>query len=208
MTNTSRRTELLHPLFQKNMYNILNSIKQKLPPGYVCKVISGHRTPEEQFELFKKGRRYVNGNWVKDSSNGRVVTNINGISTMSNHNYLPCLSIDIGIFDNKGKYVQSDSLYRHVVHGANAINADWGGNWRSFKDKPHIELSSRQIFRNSKKRETAVQWQLLLRKDGTYNGAIDGYFGNISKDALNRSVGSRVQNVASWTKLVNKVGFV
>lgn len=38
-----------------------------------CTVISGHRSPEEQFELFKKGRQEIDGVWKKV---GATVTNL------------------------------------------------------------------------------------------------------------------------------------
>lgn len=205
MSATNRDVQLIHPIFQKNMYNILNAIKKKLPENYTCKMVSGHRTQAEQFDLYKQGRVFRRGSWVVSDAR-KVVTNINGITLLSNHNYLPCISMDIGIFDNTGKYLGDSSLYKYVKEGAKAIGSDWGGDWINFKDRPHIELSEKQLFKGSKIREMDYQWQLLLSKDGTYTGALDGFFGSKSLDALKKSVGIRERNVESWKKLVAKVG--
>lgn len=55
-------------------------------------VLYGYRTPNEQFELYKKGRTFQNGKWVKT---GTTVTNLDGKTKLSNHNYSPSTAIDI-----------------------------------------------------------------------------------------------------------------
>jgi peptidoglycan L-alanyl-D-glutamate endopeptidase CwlK len=206
MGATNRDIQLVHPLFQKNMDKIIEAITKKLPTGFTCKMVSGHRTPAEQFDLYKQGRSFKNGNWVKDSSKGGIVTNINGITKLSNHNYLPCVSIDMGVFDANGKYLSDAKHYKHVKEGAKLLQADWGGDWATFKDTPHIELSKANCFKNNIIREVDYQWQLLLAKDGTYKGALDGFFGTKCFEALQKSTGFNVRNIESWKKLVKKVG--
>lgn len=206
MPSTNRDLELIHPVFQKNISKIIGAIQKKLPTGFTCKMVSGHRTQAEQFDLFKQGRSFKNGSWVKDSSKGGIVTNINGITKLSNHNYLPCVSMDFGIFDDKGNYLSDSPLYKHIKEGAKIIGADWGGDWISIKDTPHIELNKNQYFKNNVVREIDFQWQILLAKDGTYKSAMDGFFGTKGFEALKKSTGLTVRNVESWKKLIKKVG--
>ena len=48
-------------------------------------VLSGHRTPAEQLELYKKGR----------TEPGKRVTNIDGYNIKSMHNFSPSLAVDV-----------------------------------------------------------------------------------------------------------------
>lgn len=105
----SRDPLFLHPFIQKHLPAILNVIQQKLPADITCKVISTYRTPVEQFELYKQGRtfRASTSTWVKT---GTTVTNIDGFSKLSNHNYLPCHALDIGLFQ-----VQNILVIRYTI---------------------------------------------------------------------------------------------
>ena len=55
-------------------------------------VIFGHRTPEKQFELYKKGRELIDGHWTQVDS---VVTTKDGYNLLSYHNHYPSLAIDV-----------------------------------------------------------------------------------------------------------------
>lgn len=202
--SNNRDIELLHPLFQNNLDEILRAIQKKLPKDYTCKMISGHRSPSEQFDLYKKGRRFRNGSW-RVSNRSQVVTNINGITKLSKHNYLPCISIDIGIFDENGKYMTQAQYYKHVKEGAKLIDASWGGDWRRFVDMPHIQLSRKHYYKGSIIRTIAIEWQKLLKEDGTYSAALDGYFGRMSRAALRESVGSDRRDIKAWKTLIKRL---
>jgi peptidoglycan L-alanyl-D-glutamate endopeptidase CwlK len=137
---------------------------------------------------------------------GSTVTNLDGFNKLSNHNYLPCLSIDIGIFDKNGKYLENSSEYKKVKFGALKIGADWGGDWTSFVDQPHIELKLSQLYKKNKILDVNLQWQLYLQKAGAYTGALDGAFGTKSKIALNAITGTDLQTMEAWKFLVKKYG--
>ncbi len=49
-----------------------------------CSIVYGHRTPEEQKELYAQGRTKA----------GSIVTHKDGINNLSKHNYNPSLAID------------------------------------------------------------------------------------------------------------------
>ena len=71
----------------------LQRVMNRAIKKYDFTVIYGHRSPSEQFELFKKGRELQSdGTWKKV---GSVVTNIDGKSKKSKHNYLPSLAVDV-----------------------------------------------------------------------------------------------------------------
>jgi peptidoglycan LD-endopeptidase CwlK len=205
MANYSRDVELTHPIFYKNKDAILNAINSKLLNGNTAKIISTHRTQADQFELYKKGRTFKNGSWVKT---GSTVTNIDGFKKLSMHNYLPCLSIDIGIFDKNGAYLDNSTEYKKVKHGALKIGADWGGDWSSFVDQPHIELNNALLFKSNKILDVNVQWQKYLKVAGAYSKEIDGAFGTHSQNALFEVTGSKLQSIDTWKILIKKFGIL
>jgi len=55
-------------------------------------VIFGYRTPEEQFEIWKEGRKEINGKW---HVMGDIRTYKDGYNELSNHNYYPSRAIDV-----------------------------------------------------------------------------------------------------------------
>jgi peptidoglycan L-alanyl-D-glutamate endopeptidase CwlK len=94
------------------------------------RIISGTRTYEEQDDLFAQGR----------TKPGKIVTNAKG--GQSNHNF--GIAWDIGLFDSDGSYNTNDADYvsvaQIVLPDMNII--EWGGNWISFKDFPHYQLTA------------------------------------------------------------------
>lgn len=116
-------------------------------------VIHGHRTPSEQFELFKKGRTLQNGQWVKT---GSTVTNLDGINKKSNHNYLPSHAVDIVPYPIDWNNIQRfKDMAKVVLEEANklGIKLVWGADWdmdgnieeHKFKDFPHFELDKSEL---------------------------------------------------------------
>lgn len=202
MAKYDRDVKYIHPVFNKNLPAIIEAIKNKLPAGWNAKLISGHRTPSDQFEIYKKGREFVNGTWRKT---GTTFTNIDGFAKLSRHNYLPALSIDIGLFRPDGKY-ETASHYAKVAAGAKLLKLDWGGDWRTFKDQPHIEVPPTMLFRRSPVLDTALQWQKYLYHAGAYTGALDGQFGANSIKALKKVTGSEIRDLQTWEFLYREFG--
>ena len=107
-----------------------------------CTIICGHRTPEEQFELFKNGRERVDGWWtVTDKS--KVVTNLDGTTKKSRHNYYPSKAVDVVPYPLDWNDIDSFKLLASVVKRKAlelGIDVEWGGDWKSFKDYPHWQI--------------------------------------------------------------------
>ncbi|MBC7868337.1 MAG: M15 family metallopeptidase [Gloeobacteraceae cyanobacterium ES-bin-316] len=196
-----RNPRYLHPYIATNLLAILASINTKLPVGHACKLVSAHRTPDDQFKLFKQGRIFRNGSWVKV---GPVVTHLDGFVKKSRHNNLPCTAFDVGIF--KGNTYLGDSpLYKHVKQGIE-FGLEWGGHWTRFKDMPHLEMPSALFFKNNLEKDQGYVWQRYLQKDGSYTGNMDGIFGTNSINALKNSTGEEQRNLAAWDILFNRHG--
>lgn len=103
-------------------------------------VLCGSRTPDEQFELFKQGREFSNGKWVKV---GSTVTNIDGKTKKSMHNYTPSKAVDIAPYPidwNDLERFKSLAVVIKRCADACGVDLEWGGEWQSFKDFPHFEL--------------------------------------------------------------------
>ena len=98
-----------------------------------CSVISGMRTPEEQNKLYQQGR----------TTEGPIVTNIDGYTKKSKHNHNPSLAADVvpypidwedtDGFKEFGEFVLSKAKEMN-------INIQWGGFWSNFIDWPHYQL--------------------------------------------------------------------
>jgi peptidoglycan L-alanyl-D-glutamate endopeptidase CwlK len=107
--------------------------KRELDGDY--KMISGHRSYEEQNELYKRGR------W---GNPGPRVTNARG--GYSNHNF--GIAGDMAVFDRRGNYIDGSQLanrvHRMVATWAKSEfpDVEWGGDWTSFVDYPHFQYKN------------------------------------------------------------------
>jgi len=75
-----------HPDIQK----VFNAVIK----NFDCSVLYGFRTEEEQLELFKQGRKLVDGIWTVVNPL-QVVTYKDGVKEKSMHNYYPSFAIDV-----------------------------------------------------------------------------------------------------------------
>lgn len=91
--------------------------------GVDVKIICGTRTYGEQDALYKKRPK---------------VTNAKG--GYSWHNF--GLAFDFGVFSIDGKtYFGESPMYAKLGSLAREVqDAEWGGDWSSFKDEPHVQM--------------------------------------------------------------------
>lgn len=118
------------------LQTLFNEVIKKID----CTVICGERTIEEQFELYKKGRLFKDGKWVKV---GATVTNIDGKLKKSKHNYSPSKAVDVVPYPLDWNDLNSFKKLGEVVKATAKeldIEISWGGDWISFKDYPHYEI--------------------------------------------------------------------
>lgn len=136
------RLATCHPDIQKVMNEAIKY--------YDFTVIYGHRTKEEQFELFRQGRSLVGG-WWKVTEPKKVVTNFDGSAKLSKHNYKPSKAIDIAPYPIDWKNLQRfKDLKEIVIREADKLGIDliWGADWdmdgdiaeHKLQDYPHFEL--------------------------------------------------------------------
>src|SRR5688572_23247461 len=87
----------------------LRALFQEEFPGWTMALTCTYRTPEEQFELFKKGRKLADGKWVLEDAAKRV-TNVDGKTKLSNHNRFPARAFDVALKSPKGALVWDSKL--------------------------------------------------------------------------------------------------
>ncbi|KUP25896.1 M15 family metallopeptidase [Paenibacillus sp. DMB5] len=126
----------------KGLHPVVSAAADKLIERcYTCGIpiliTQGLRTFAEQDRLFAQGRTAAGG----------IVTNAKG--GYSYHNY--GLAVDFALLLPDGSGVSWDmksdgdrdgtSDWHEVVQQAKALGFEWGGDWTSFKDYPHFQLS-------------------------------------------------------------------
>lgn len=137
----------LHPVVKQAAEQL---IEKTFSLGIPIVITHGLRTIEEQNDLYAQGR----------TKPGQIVTNAKG--GYSNHNF--GVAIDFALLLPDGKSVSWDMKYdgncngtadwHEVVLVAKSLGFAWGGDWYSFKDYPHFEMTfglSTADYRSGKK---------------------------------------------------------
>lgn len=148
------RVQMLHPAIRNEVMDTITTLENNAFPHSVkVRVVQGLRNIEEQNVLFAQGR----------TTPGPIVTNAKGGS--SYHNY--GLAFDFAIMYDKNGNGTYEALswdinydfdkdgqkdWQEIVQPFKALGYAWGGDWRSFKDNPHLEKTF------------GYSWQALLQK--------------------------------------------
>ena len=199
----------LHPLLHSTYKGILEKVTSKLPTGWTALLSSQgiHRTPNEQMELFKKGREFKNGKWVVVAKS-EVVTGKDGFENKSRHNFLPATAIDVILRRPDGSILSSGKEEKLIEAGALLEKFEWGGSWTGFQDMPHIQLPPDRLFKANLELDEALQWQKYLFHAGNLPNPsdLDGYFGKDSKTALQKTIGTTDCTPGAWAQLFQTYG--
>ncbi|UII32164.1 M15 family metallopeptidase [Fulvivirga ulvae] len=120
--------QTLDPGFRKKVERFLSRAAKE---GIELRVTSANRTCREQDELYAQGR----------TKPGKIVTN--AICGKSSHNYHK--AVDVVEFAG-GKPLWENPRWEHIGRLGEKEGLEWGGRWRSFKDRPHFQdLGGRTI---------------------------------------------------------------
>ena len=124
----SRDLALLHPRLQAILPRIKAECEaQALPVLWT----DGMRTKAEQDALYAQGR----------TSPGTIVTNVRYPDSMHNWG----VAVDFCRNVRGREYDDTDNFFFRVAFVAKAYGLDWGGDWKTFKDKPHLQLGEYSI---------------------------------------------------------------
>ncbi len=123
--STNTKIEKLHPKIRCATKNFINEVEKTM--GIKLRVIQGLRTYAEQDILFAQGR----------TTKGKKVTNARG--GQSNHNF--GLAIDVVEVKNGNiDWNEQEIVLPKIAPIGKKWGFNWGGDWRSIKDKPHFEM--------------------------------------------------------------------
>ena len=119
--NSDRLAKVLPELQTK----CLQIISIAAAAGFVLLVTQGLRTVAEQNALYAQGR----------TAPGKIVTNARG----SQSNHTTGKAVDFAFVVN-GEISWDENLYQKLGAWAATVGLHWGGNWKTIKDKPHVEI--------------------------------------------------------------------
>ncbi|MFJ7512098.1 peptidoglycan-binding protein [Peribacillus simplex] len=117
----------------------LEMVEHAYTEGITVQISAGHRSLEEQAALYGQGRVYrYNG---KNYSNLAKPIVTKAKPGQSYHNF--GLAIDFFIVSDDGKRAiwTVNSKWKRVAAIGKDLGFKWGGDWSSFKDYPHLEMT-------------------------------------------------------------------
>lgn len=121
----SRDISKLHPFLQQVIPLLIADASKEGLPVLITNAV---RTQQEQNALYAKGR----------TASGSIVTNARYPDS------LHCWGCAFDFCRNvKGReYDDSDEFFEKVAHIAkDTYHLEWGGDWKRFPDKPHLQMS-------------------------------------------------------------------
>ncbi|WP_079708074.1 M15 family metallopeptidase [Paraliobacillus ryukyuensis] len=159
----------------------LELIKRAYDEGIYVQISDGFRSHKEQNALYAKGR----------STGGNIVTNARG--GQSYHNF--GLAVDYFLVSNDGKKAIWDvnKDWRRVAEIGKSLGFEWGGDWSSFKDYPHLQMTgglSLAQLRAGKKPNLGGKSSAPSKGKVGANLSVDGYWGSKTTRALQDALGT------------------
>ena len=120
------------PHYSATSLDRLNTCDERLVDLFIevikhrdCRIICGHRGEEEQNDAYHQGHSQVK-------------------FPNSNHNVYPSRAVDVAPYPIDWQDIDRFKFLGGFVLGVAAamkIPLKWGGEWSSFKDYPHFELT-------------------------------------------------------------------
>ena len=135
-SKNEKKIEELDPSLQKPARKFIKSAASE---GINLRITDGYRSIEDQDELYEQGR----------TKPGGKVTNAKGGDSF--HNYK--LAIDVVEIDKKGKAVWENKNWNRIGELGKQNGFEWGGDWKSFKDQPHFQITNGKKIRDFKKEQ-------------------------------------------------------
>ena len=118
-----KNLDTLEPQTRKLVTELL---RRCLADGMNFKVTSGTRSFSEQNALYAQGR----------TTKGSIVTQARAGSSW--HNY--GVAADLTLFDASGKTPIWEGIeYDRMGRLAKELGLEWGGDWKRFRDRPHVQ---------------------------------------------------------------------
>lgn len=135
---SERNIEKLHPKVRDKAREFINKVEKEL--GIKLRATSTLRTYAEQDELYAQGR----------TTKGGKVTNARG--GQSNHNFGTALDV-VPIVNGKADWKTTADTWNKIANVGKSLGFKWGGDWKSFVDKPHFEMTFNNTLAQMRKKQ-------------------------------------------------------
>ncbi|WP_254854045.1 peptidoglycan-binding protein [Halobacillus salinus] len=171
---------------------VLCIIERAYSEGINVQFSSGFRSSSEQQRLYNQGR----------TTSGSVVTNAK--PGQSVHNYGLAVDFFLTTYNGSSATWTVNKEWRRVAAIGKQLGFQWGGDWRSFRDYPHLDLAVGLTWRDlrdgdrpsderlnkgvTRKGHAGYEVYLMQRqlKKAGYDIAVDGIFGPGTDEILKR----------------------
>jgi hypothetical protein len=135
---SERNIEKLHPKVRDKARAFINKVEKEL--GIRLRATSTLRTYAEQDELYAIGR----------TTKGGKVTNARG--GQSNHNFGTALDV-VPIVNGQADWKTTADTWNKIANVGKSLGFKWGGDWKSFVDKPHFEMTFNNTLAQMRKKQ-------------------------------------------------------
>jgi len=164
--------DLIHPILKKKVLQIIDAVAKR---GYGIRVAQGLRSMVEQSRLYAQGR----------TIKGKRVTN--APAGFSPHNYGCAVDFQLTVAVNeKGVmtyFPDKSPVWSIIGEEAKKVGLEWGGSWKKFVDRPHVEIPvlkyGRPLLKLVHGNDLSKVWK---EADRVFNGQT----GSDSEDVLNQ----------------------
>jgi peptidoglycan LD-endopeptidase CwlK len=119
---TEAKILFLHPAVREKAREFINKAQAQ---GINLRITSGLRTFDEQNTLYQQGR----------TTPGAIVTNAK--PGYSSHNFGTAIDV-VPIVNGNADW---DTDWNKIGQIGKSVGFAWGGDWTSFKDRPHFEMN-------------------------------------------------------------------
>ena len=123
----------LHPKVRQSAIDAYNEAVQATPKGVHPSITQTYRSFEESDKIYQQGR----------TTPGGIVSNAK--AGQSWHNW--SLALDFVLLANGNQSWKVDNNWMVVVSVFKKHGWAWGGDWKSFKDFPHLEKQCGQTLK-------------------------------------------------------------
>lgn len=145
-----RDVNLLHPGLQILCRQLIDLSRQN---GIEILITQTLRTREEQDALYAQGR----------TATGNIVTNVRYPHSM----HCWGLAFDFAVkVDGQVSWNRLD-LYERVGQLGKSLGLRWGGDFKTFKDRPHFELPGYEVSQLIKQYQSPVRFIATFEEDDT-----------------------------------------
>jgi hypothetical protein len=178
--SSEKRLQKLHPALASAVRGVISDLAAQ---GITIEVVQGLRTFEQQDELFAQGR----------TKPGPIVTQARGGE--SNHNY--GLAADLCPFaEGQPAWNAPIAVWAAIGAAAEARDLEWGGQWKKFLDKPHVQLplmTVKECVSCYRKGGIEAVWSAASAKVGWMTAAPRELIGATKARRRRRPAGKRVR---------------